>query len=104
MLLSKIIDYELSPVTCLCHTQVTKLKSVHALLHQFATSYDLNYLTAVCVYTYIYNILNYVKQPAYKKVQGQTEAIMVRGYKRPKTLISSKARKLTISLKILLLE
>ena len=35
------------------------------------------------------------KQPGYKKVQGQSEA-MHNGYKRPKTLISNKAKKLNI--------
>ena len=38
-----------------------------------------------------------------KKVRGQSEASH-NGYKRPKTLISSKAKKLNILLKILSLE
>ena len=38
-----------------------------------------------------------------KKVRGQSEATMVI-YKRPKTLISSKAKKLNILLRILSLE
>ena len=40
---------------------------------------------------------------AVKKVRGQSEATM-HGYKRPKTLISNKAKKLNILLRILLLE
>ena len=40
---------------------------------------------------------------AVKKVRGQSEATMA-SYKRPKSLISSKAKKLNILLRILLLE
>ena len=40
---------------------------------------------------------------AVKKVRGQSEA-MHNDYKQPKTLISSKAKKLNILLRILLLE
>ena len=43
------------------------------------------------------------KQPGCKNVRGQSEASH-NGYKQPKTLISSKANKLNILLRILLLE
>ena len=52
--------------------------------------------------TSLNNMLN-KNNLAVKKVRGQSKATMV-SYKQPKTLISSKAKKLNILLRILLLE
>ena len=66
-----------------------------------------NFIIVMCVFNIvIYNIL--VKNNAKQKQPGCKKSVRPirshNGYKRPKTLISSKAKKLNILLRILLLE